>query len=64
MLRQEVPLKDLGRIVVQLEHRGVELQDVLRADLGRTRCLRADDRLEVGRHLGALRLRAEPDDCK
>ena len=64
MLRQEVALEDLGRTVIQLEHRGVELEDVLRADLGRTRGLRADDRLEVDRHLGALRLRAGSGDGK
>ena len=63
MLRQEIALEDLARGVIQLEHRGIELQDVLRPDFGWTCRLRADDGLEIGWHLGALRLPAAPNDC-
>jgi len=45
MVRQEVSLEDPGRIVIQLEHRDVELQDVLRANLGGTRGLGSDDQV-------------------
>ncbi len=43
MLGEDVLAEDLPGIAVELEHGGVELQDVLGADLGRCGGLGADD---------------------
>jgi len=64
VLRQDVLLEDLRCVAVELEHGGVELQHVLRSDLGGARRLGANDRLEVGRHLGRARWPAIFDSCK
>ena len=45
VLGQDVLFENLPGVAVELEHGGVELQDVLGADLGRARLLHADDRL-------------------
>ena len=61
---QDVLLEDLRRVAVELKRGRVQLQDVFCPDVGRARRRAADDLLEVGRKLGALRLRAWPDDCQ
>jgi len=59
MLRQNGLLEFLPGIAVELEHRGVELQDVLVGDFTAARLRGADDGLEVGRQLGGARRRGE-----
>jgi hypothetical protein len=54
VLGEDVLPEHLRGVAVELEHGGVELQDVLRPDLGRRRYLGTDDILEVGRHLGGV----------
>ena len=61
MLGQDVLLEDPAGIAVELEHGGVELQDVLGADLGGGCRLDADNPLELGRHLRGARRRARSD---
>src|SRR5262249_48032316 len=53
--RQDVPLVDPRCVTIELEHGGVELEHIFRSDLGGTRRLGADDRLEIVRHFGRAR---------
>jgi len=52
MLGQDVLLEDLRCVAIELKHGGIKLQNILGADLGRARCLRAHDWPEIGRQLG------------
>ena len=45
-------LNRLRGVAIELEHGGIELQDILGADVGRRCGLGPDDLLEIGRHLG------------
>ena len=60
MLGQDVLLENLPGVAVELEHGGVELQDVLGADLGRGRLLHADDRFEIVRQVPARAGASDP----
>jgi len=54
MLGQDVLLEDLRCVAIELKHGGIKLQNILGADLGRARCLRAHDWPEIGRQLRRL----------
>ena len=55
VLSEDVPLEDLQRVVIEREHRRVELQHVLGCDLGRARGRGVGEVLEVRRQLGSAR---------
>ena len=51
MLGEDVLFEDLRGVHVEVEHGRVQRKDVLGGDLGRARCLGADNLLEIVRHV-------------